>query len=178
MGSNLTSLPHLTLRRLAPERWVGGGCECVCVRGRLSTHPPTPPPPGSFDITTLAWAGTPTARETLRRRAGPRAQLRGHRRSGARVSPGGEASLSGGSAHRARPATSAPSNQRGAGASPWPPSARLRVPNSPLPFGGRRGVQCLLPCSDLASVPAPPPGFGAAPPGLAGWSAREVLCQT
>merc|ERR1712035_143487 len=60
--------------------------------------------------------------------------------------------------------------KRGAAVSPWPPSARPRVPNSPLPYGELRGAQCLLPRSDSR------PGGG-----LTGWSARGLLvqpCQT
>ncbi len=57
---------------------------------------------------------------------------------------GSRGALSG--CHRAWPATRNLDPSAAAAASPWPSSARLRVPNSPLSSGGRRGVQCLRSC--------------------------------
>lgn len=103
-----------------------------------STHPSTHPPPGSvrshtrtppFSLGPEAGRGLPAARARPARSA-----TKGKRRGGARVSPAGMSPLSGG------PDLGTQTPQRGAAASPWPPSARLRVPNSPLPSGERRGV--------------------------------------
>lgn len=153
----------------APKRWVGA-CVRACVsepvrgdRGRASDRrrqeapsagPPQPPPPprdhtpsradtthpppGSvrshtrtppFSLGPEAGRGLPAARARPARSA-----TKGKRRGGARVSPAGMSPLSGG------PDLGTQTPQRGAAASPWPPSARLRVPNSPLPSGERRGV--------------------------------------
>ena len=82
------------------------------------------------------------------------------------VCPGGREGAAVAADVRSHPGLASPPTrnlnpQRGAAASPWSPSVRRRVPNSPLSAGGRRGVQCLLP----RSVPAL---------GLTGGSARRV----
>ena len=67
---------------------------------------------------------------------------------------GGEGGLYTRPVLRARPATRNLNPSALRRPSPWPPSARPRVPNSPLSFGERRGVQCLLPRSAPSGSPS------------------------
>lgn len=129
-------------KRLLKVRSRHGPYSTVATATHTRTHPqpspPTHPPSGSvrshtrtppFSLGPEAGRGLPAARARPARSA-----TKGKRRGGARVSPAGMSPLSGG------PDLGTQTPQRGAAASPWPPSARLRVPNSPLPSGERRGV--------------------------------------
>lgn len=142
--------PRLPGRESPEARTVSAGAVCVCL-------PLTPPP--SLGPAPNRTAPRPPALPPLRLCSSLQSARAAARSEGPADSTRARVALAGGVGRwpgRSRPGSHAglgppPTRnlhlKRGGGRlrAPAPPSARLRVPNSPLSSGGRRGVQCLLP---------------------------------